>query len=458
MRPVRRRQCVVAAAIAFVLAGCGGGSGSSGGSVSVPSGVPSGPPGQGYPNIHHVVIVVQENRTVDNLFQGFPGADTQAYGFNRSGAKVSLMPVPLEAPWDFHHSSASFFTACNGRGAYPGTNCRMDGFDGEYWSCGKPGFPPCPNADPPYSYVPPSETKPYFFMGEHYVFGDAMFPSNFDSSSFVSHQYIIAAQAASTVNFPVGPWGCEGGTGSRIQTVTRQRTIGGSVEPCFNYATLGDELDTAGVSWRYYTSPVNDGNGGVWSAYQAVKHIYEGPDWNKNVVTPQTQFFHDVSKGALPAVSWITPTCQNSDHPNCGSHTGPDWVASLVNAIGSSQYWDSTVVFIFWDDYGGWYDHVAPQLADYDGLGIRVPLLIVSAYAKAGCVSHVRYEHGSILKFVEDQWGLPRLSASDARANPIAPNCFDFAGAPRPFVTIPASHGQQYFLRQPLDTRPLDPE
>lgn len=366
------------------------------------------------------------------------------------------MPVPLEAPWDFEHDAASFLTACDGRGSFPGTDCRMDGFGQEYWRCGKPGYPPCPNANPPYSYVPRSETKPYFFIGENYVFADEMFPSNFDSSSFVSHQYIIGAQAGSTVNYPVGAWGCED-PGSRIPTVTQQRAIGGEVQPCLNNATLGDELDSAGVSWRYYTSTVS-GNDGTWSAYQAVKHIYEGPDWSSDIVTPQTKFFNDVSKRTLPAVSWVTPTCQNSDHPHCGSNTGPDWVASLVNAIGESPYWQSTVIFIFWDDSGGWYDHAAPQLVDYDGLGIRVPLMIVSAYAKKGYVSHVRYEHGSILKFVEDQWGLPRLSASDTRANPIAPDSFDFSQPPRPFVKIPSSRDKEYFLAQPLDTRPPDSE
>jgi phospholipase C len=445
---------------AILLAGCGG----SQPPIGAPSATPQtyateervfwGSPKSAH-RIHHVVVIVQENRSVDNLFQGFPGADTRSYGFNRKGGKITLTPVSLETAWDFHHDSTSFFSACDGQGSYPGTDCKMDGFDKEYWECGKAGYPQCPNANPPYSYVPRDETRPYFFIGKHYVFADEMFPSNFDSSSFVSHQYIIAAQASSTVNFPIGPWGCEGK--STIPTVTEQRTIGKNVEPCFNNRTLGNELDGAGVSWRYYTSKVN-GGGGAWSAYQAIKHIYDGPDWNKDVITPQTRFFKDVSNGDLPAVSWITPTCRNSDHAGCHSNTGPDWVASLVNAIGESQYWDSTVIFIFWDDYGGWYDHVRPKLVDYDGLGIRVPLLIVSAYAKEGCVSHVHYEHGSILKFVEDQWGLPRLSASDARANPIGRDCLDFSQSPRPFKKVPSSHDKEYFLRQPLDSRPPDTE
>ncbi|HLY03287.1 MAG TPA: alkaline phosphatase family protein [Candidatus Cybelea sp.] len=453
MSPLTQRSAIIAT-IAFVLSACAGG---AGGSPSAPSGPPGGPPGKRRHQIDHVVIIIQENRTVDNLFQGFPGADTRSYGFDRRGVKIKLMPVPLEASWDFAHDSTSFLDACDGRGTFPGTDCKMDGFDREHWDCGSGGHPRCPNANPPYSYVPQYETRPYFFIGKHYVFADEMFPSNFDSSSFVSHQYAIAGQANSTVNFPIGAWGCEGGSRSFIPTVTHERTIGGNVAPCFNHATLGDELDNAGVSWRYYTSTVKV-SGGVWSAYQAIKHIYDGPDWNKDVVSPQTQFFNDVSNGDLPAVSWITPTCRNSDHPDCGSHTGPDWVASLVNAIGESQYWSSTAIFVFWDDYGGWYDHVPPALVDYDGLGIRVPLLVVSAYAKEGCVSHVHYEHGSILKFVEDQFALPRLSASDARANPIASRCFDFSHAPRSFTKIPASHDERYFLRQPPDTRPPDTE
>jgi phospholipase C len=438
-----------------MLSACSSSSG-GGGSPSLPAGPSPGPPGKRYPQINHVVIAIQENRSVDNLFQGFPGADTQPYGFNKKGEKITLEPVPLDAGWDFAHDSTSFFNACDGQGSFPGTRCRMDGFDKEFWHCGKGGFPKCPNANPPYSYVPHIETKPYFFIGEHYVFADEMFPSNFDSGSFISHQYIIGAQASSTVNYPVGPWGCEGA--SRIPTVTQQRTIGRNVSACLNNATIADELDNAGISWRYYTSNINR-NGGNWSAYQAIKHIYDGSDWNEDVVTPQTKFFRDVSNGNLPAVSWITPTCRNSDHAGCASNTGgPDWVASLVNAVGKSPYWDSTVMFIFWDDYGGWYDHVAPELVDYDGLGIRVPLLIVSAYAKNGCVSHERYEHGSILKFVEDQWSLARLSASDTRANPIGESCFNFSKPPRPFTKIPSAHDKEYFLREPPDTRPPDTE
>jgi phospholipase C len=406
--------------------------------------------------IEHVVIIVQENRSFDNLFQSYPGADTRSYGYDSKGEKIDLKPVGLATTWDLEHSSYAFFTTCNGRGKYPGTECRMNGFDQEGVTCGGQGEPKCPIAHPQYAYVPQSETKPYFDMASQYVLADRMFVSNLDASSFVSHQYLIAGQADSSVNIPEGgPWGCSGQ--SLIATLTAKRTYGKSIAACFNYQTLGDELDAAKVSWKYFTAAL-DGDGNLWSAYQAVKHISDGPDWKKDVISPQTRFFRYVHQGELPAVSWVTPTCENSDHAGCDSATGPHWVASLVNAVGKSKYWNSTAIFIFWDDPGGWYEHVAPKKLDYDGLGYRVPLLVVSPYAKKGYVSHVDYEHGSLLRFIEDRFGLPRLAASDARATSPQADCFDFQQAPRKFVPIKSSMTEREFLRQPLDRRPLDSE
>ncbi|HEY1867552.1 MAG TPA: alkaline phosphatase family protein, partial [Candidatus Cybelea sp.] len=153
---------------------------------------------------------------------------------------------------------------------------------------------------------------------------------------------------------------------------------------------------------------------------------------------------------------WVTPTCRNSDHAGCGSKTGPHWVASLVNAIGESPYWKTSAIFIFWDDYGGWYDHVPPRYVDYDGLGFRVPLVVVSPYAKQGYVSHVHYEHGSLLRFIEDRFGLSPLSASDARATSPAADCFDFTQSPRKFHRIGTPMTEEDFKAQPPDSRPPD--
>jgi phospholipase C len=227
--------------------------------------------------------------------------------------------------------------------------------------------------------------------------------------------------------------------------------------PCWDPKTLGDELDSAGLTWAFYAPPVTSGDG-IWSSYQAIKHIYKGPDWTKDVFSPSTQFLQDVSSGNLRNVTWVMPTYTNSDHPGSGSNTGPSWVASLVNAVGQSQYWNSSAIFIFWDDYGGMYDPEAPALLDYDGLGMRLPLLIISPYAKKGHVSHVHYEHGSILKFVEDQFGLGRLAASDTRANSPKVDSFDFSQPPRKFVKIAAPFDRAYFMRQPVDRRPPDAE
>ncbi|MGC1381866.1 MAG: alkaline phosphatase family protein [Candidatus Baltobacteraceae bacterium] len=452
-------RALAVAAVALFLAACSGNNGSSG--------LPPGDPTAAAPlvqlvhraadsgKIKHVIIIVQENRSFNNLFMGFPGATTQTYGYDSSGNQVQLQPVGLETTWDIDHSSNSFFAACNGTGSFPGTDCQMNGFNNEYVGCGHGGQPHCPNSDPPYSYVPQTETKPYFEMGKKYVLADQMFASNFDASSFISHQYIIGAQASSSVNYPDGEWGCDGGPSDKISLVNQQRQIGGAQQVCFDNTTLGDELDNAGVSWGFYTASLN-GDGNLWSAYQAINHIRYGPDWSKDIITPQTQFFNDVSNGQLRSVSWITPTCENSDHAGCGSNKGPSWVTSLVNAVGESQYWKSTVIFVFWDDYGGWYDPVAPALVDYDGLGMRIPMLVISAYSKKGYVSHVPYEHGSMLRFIEDQWGLPRLAQSDARANSPDPDCFDFSKKPRKYVPIKAPLGIDYFMHQPIDHRPPD--
>jgi phospholipase C len=410
-----------------------------------------------YPQIQHVIIIIQENRSVDNLFQGFPNANVQSYGHDENGNYIPLQPVPLNIKWDIKHSAATFLKSCDGSGEYRSQNCKMDGFDLEGWTCDRKTSQPCPNANPPYSYVPASQTGPYVQLGEQYVLADEMFGSNYDSSSFVSHQYIIAAQAQSAINYPDDGWGCEGPLGDAVPTVTALRKKGPTESPCFNYTTLGDELDAASLPWRFYTNPIGK-SGGTWSGYQAVSHIYFGQDWKTDVVTPATKFYSDVYNGNLPAVSWITPVCKDSDHAGCGGDGGPSWVASLVNAVGESKYWDSSVIFVFWDDYGGWYDHVAPKVLDNDGLGFRVPLLIVSPWAKNGYVSHTQYEHGSILKFIEQQWGLSSMSQSDARANNPAPECFDFTttGKARPFKRIRAPYDMEYFLRQPPDLRPPD--
>ena len=404
--------------------------------------------------IKHVVIIVQENRSFNDLFHGYKGATTADYGLDSYGQKVTLEPVPLESPWDIDHSSGAFFAACDGTGHIPGTKCKMDGFNKEYVGCGSS----CPIPHPQYAFVPRSETKPYFDMAKEWVLADQMYASNFDASSFISHQYIISGQAESAVDYPDGPWGCPGGPSDTVAEVGPQRQIPDGYEvACWDPKTLGDELDNAKISWAFY-GEIYSGYPFIWVAYQAIKHIYEGPDWTKDVISPPKQILTDVANGHLRSVSWVTPTWGNSDHAGSGSNTGPSWVSSVVNAIGESKYWDSTAIFVFWDDYGGWYDPEPPAYVDYDGLGMRLPMLIISPYARHGRVSHVHYEHGSILKFVEDTFGLGRLTASDRRANSPAGACFDFTQSPRPFVPIQSPYDRAFFLHQPPDNHVVDAE
>src|SRR5580700_6295229 len=169
--------------------------------------------------IKHVVIILQENRSFDDLFQGYPGADTQSYGYDSNNNKITLQPIPLEAPYDIEHDIYSYFQACNGTGSLPGTNCQMNGFNEESNGC----YQSCTN--PQYGYVPASEQATYFAMANQYVVGDRMFTSHIDDS-FISHQYIIAAQANGTAYFPSSSWGCEGGTHDTIASLSQQRAIG----------------------------------------------------------------------------------------------------------------------------------------------------------------------------------------------------------------------------------------
>jgi phospholipase C len=392
--------------------------------------------------IKHVVYIVQENRSFNNLFMGYPGAQTVSSGKNSKGKTVKLQPLSLEEEYEIDHSAQAMFAACHGTGKLPGTDCRMDGFDKEQL------FSAPKNAQ--YAYVPQSETKPYWDMAHQWVVADQMFQSQLDES-FIAHQYVIAAQAALSVNLPTGAWGCQGGKGDRIHTITKDRNVmGRSIQACYDYQTLGDELDAAKLSWRFYASTYGtkgSGGGAMWSSYQAVRHIVNGPDWKK-VISPNWEFITDVRAGKLANFTWITPVGDDSDHTDFGGGYGPSWVSALVNTIGKSKFWDSTAIFVQWDDWGGLYDPVPPPFKGVDSLGFRVPLLVISPYARKDHVSHVQYETASVLRFAEDLFGLSQLAAADKRATSPAKDCFDFSQKPRPFVKIAAPHPPRFFMQQ----------
>ena len=203
-------------------------------------------------------------------------------------------------------------------------------------------------------------------------------------------------------------------------------------------------------------------------AFDVIYPVRFGPEWGTNVSWPETNIFSDIAGNTLPAVSWVIPSDDASDHPNqpCKCDTGPDWVASIVNAVGESKYWNSSVIVIVWDDWGGFYDHVPPRQYKgvEGGLGFRVPMLILSPYAIAGSgsqggyVSHTEYEFGSILKYVEENWGSSNLGTTDARAKNSIADVLNYSQSPRSFTKIPSSRTKDFFINRPHVVQEGDPQ
>ncbi len=197
-----------------------------------------------------------------------------------------------------------------------------------------------------------------------------------------------------------------------------------------NFFTLGDRLNAAGIPWDYYAPNFNT-VGYQWSAYAAINHIRNTNQWAahvKNVTTFTTR------SASLGAVTWITPANNYSEHPSSPVSRGEAWTVTQINSIMNSPDWASTVIFVTWDDFGGFYDHVAPQKFDSLGLGPRVPLLIISPFVTAGQVCHTQGSFDSLLAFVEYNWNLPALTARDAAADPLL-SCFNF-GAKAPAMKL----------------------
>ncbi|MGA9419585.1 MAG: alkaline phosphatase family protein [Candidatus Cybelea sp.] len=456
-----------ASIVAFATASCGGNA-----TAPIPNAVMpargAAPEGESLSHyIHHVVIVIQENRTFDNLFAAFSGADGTRYGEMKQGSKdvrVRLRAADLVEVCDYSHSYGNY------RRDYDGG--KMDGFGLEG------GGKRCPGeaGTAVYQYVRPSEIRPYWDIARTYVLGDHMFQTQ-GSGSFTAHQDLIAggttlekSKKETDVDYPSHmPWGCDAPAGTKTSLLVPDGSdfkveLTGGPFPCFKYATLRDLLDAKSISWKYYSPPEPYGTGELWNAFDAIHAVRDGPEWKTKVTHQPTVFFSDVANGTLPQLAWIVPDDVNSDHPGPASDTGPSWVASIVNAIGESKYWHDTAIVVVWDDWGGFYDHVPPPFFDqWGGLGFRVPMLVVSAYARkgplsqGGYVSHTHYEFGSILKFVENVWQLGSLGTTDARAKSIG-DSFDFAEKPRTFQQIPSKYSRAYFERQPPSYLPVDSE
>jgi phospholipase C len=312
-------------------------------------------------------------------------------------------------------------------------------------------------------------------MAETYTFGDRMFQTN-QGPSFPAHQFIISGTSAPTATSnlfaaenPSGGAGCIAPAGATVTLIDPSGEESSSQYPCFEHPTLSDLLDAQGISWRYYTPTA----GSIWTGPNAIQHICQaqtesgqlvctGGDWS-NVIIPQKKVLTDIANNQLAAVTWVIPNGAESDHAGSNEGLGPSWVASIVNAIGNSSYWSNSAIIITWDDWGGWYDHVAPpqvlvncaQWGCGYAYGLRVPLIVVSPFAQAAYISHTPHDFGSILRFIEENFGLPSLGYADAYADDLS-DCFNFSQTPLKFQTIPAAVSAEQFLN---DRRPpTDPD
>jgi phospholipase C len=430
--------------------------------------------------ISHIVLIVQENRTFNNLFAQFPGATGTITGKGKKGKgehaktiSVPLTEVSLEDKLNLNHLYVSYRTAYD--------DGKMNGFNEIiFQSNGKI------EGTKPYEYVNPNQIGPYWKMAETYALANAMFQTQ-GSGSFTAHQDLIRGGTAldgtygsspSLINDPTSGkiWGCDtyGGTVTSLITTSLKYEDGAGPFPCSkdfpygsaSYSTLRDLMDghSPPISWKYYVPKlVPSQPGALWNAFDVIAPVRYGPEWGTNVNWPETNIFSDITNGNLAAVSWVIPDESNSDHPGYASDTGPSWVASVVNAIGQSSYWNSTAIIVVWDDWGGFYDPVKPPtLDDQGGPGFRVPMIVVSPYAREtssqpGYISNTVYGFGSIIRFIEETFKLGSLGTTDQRSNRMD-DMFDFNQAPRSFTAIPSKYSKSYFLHQKPSGLPVDTE
>ncbi len=460
MRPARRRIPAIAVTlvcVAAIAAACTGGGSSAGGASPVASATPI--PGSVDPKtgqnlfsppdlmtaplpakvdaesvatttpIKHVVFVLLENRSYDNIFGRFPGAEGATSGMDE-GVSRPLTQATLQRAHDIPHCY----------------NCAVASIDGGKMD----GFNQTANADLfAYTAYRKQQITAYWNWAKEYVLADHFFASAV-GPSFPNHMYSIAATAGGALDNPWQPyprlqaqqaagyaksWGCDLAQGGYVEIVDPEGYLI-KVPPCFDFETEGDLLNAKQVPWAYYAA-TNSELGYIWSAYAAIDRYRNDPqEWSAHV-RPVDDVFRDIEADRLPPVTWVTPRFPVSTHPEYNFCWGQNWSIALVDQIMQSPAWKDTLIVLAWDDFGGFYDHVPPIRLDDFGLGIRVPALLISPYAKQGYVDPTVYEFSSVLAFIEHNWSLtPPLTKRDANAADLM-NAFDFAQQPRAGLTQP---------------------
>ncbi len=269
--------------------------------------------------IAHVVIIVQENRSVDNLFQFLPGADTQSFGYGSHGHQViHLRPESLTAPYDPVHTHQAWLTEYNAGG--------MNGFDREQCKG------TCPK-DAAFAYVPQSAVQEYYTLAETYTFADHLFQSD-QGPTFPAHQYLVSGTSAvsdtsqnKAANNPLSPTGalvggCDSPSGSLVAVINPAGGEPKSLKtyPCFQRRAIMNEMDDAGVTWKYYEATQG---AGLYNAVDAIQSIWSNKaEMAADVVSPSSQVLTDIADGNLADVVWVTPTQADSDHPKVNPAPG----------------------------------------------------------------------------------------------------------------------------------------
>ena len=334
---------------------------------------------------------MEENHTFDNYFGDFPGVGSQ-YALTEPAASDP-------APHDIDHSGQRALFAIDGG--------KMDGFD----PLGKVQYKK-------------SDIPVYWAYAQHYGLGENFY-TDAASSSTPNHIAMIAAQTGGN-DQTIHVHGCL----SPANDVVLDRDTDGDEsygQPCYNIPSVPAELTAKGLSWKYY------GTAPVWDAPQYINGLKKTPGM------AATQIITDAENNNLPDVSFVTPgEDSESDHPPQPTQPAQNFVSSIVNAIMHSSEWNSTAIFVTWDDFGGWYDHVPPPQVDGTGLGPRVPLLVISPWAKPGFISAQQGEFASFDKFIEEVFGLPSLGARDSLAGTSdLMDYFNFSQAPDPKLIEP---------------------
>ncbi|MDE3148576.1 MAG: alkaline phosphatase family protein [Acidobacteriota bacterium] len=378
----------------------------------------------GMNKIQHIIWIIQENRSFDNYFGTYPGADGIPPGTCLPvlpGSTRCIKPFHLKPPMptcDLDHSWDSAHAAYD-HGA-------MDGF---VWAEGSPYT---------MAYLDGSNIPNYWDYARHFTLADRFF-SSLNGPSMPNHVYTVAAQSG----------GLTGNVCNQDHELDRLKEVMDDPDG-FSFAAVIDRLAGQNISWKYYVEttgnpvPVPDPchvkdpqpkQLGLWNPLPGFKSIRDNPQLMSRLVN-ETQYYRDIKDGTLPEVSWLIPDFQDSEHPPEPIGQGMWRVTKLINALMKSSYWSNSVIFLTWDDYGGFYDHVAPPEVDAFGYGPRVPLLVISPYAKPGYVTSQTGDFTSILRFMEERFNLRHLTARDHRASDML-DAFDFAQKPVPPLVIP---------------------